>query len=166
MKNKLLLFVIVILFVRCMDKPASTSKTIPEIEGTWKLISAQNIVGNDTTNVNYSKDMSAIKIINKNHFAFFQHDLNKGRDSGKAKFSSGAGRYKLQENQYTEFLEYCSAREWEDNIFNFTVHITNDSLIQTGVEKLSELGIDRKIIETYVRANKVNTSIPVNNKER
>ncbi len=95
--------------------------------------------------------MKGVKIINNNHFAFFQHDLQKGQDSTTSKFSSGGGKYLLEGNKYTESLEYCSARKWEANQFSFTVLVKNDSLLQTGLEKIPELGVERKIIETYVR---------------
>ena len=42
-------------------------------------------------------------------------------------------------------------REWEGHSFNFTVTISNDTLIQKGIEKVENLGIDRLIIEKYVR---------------
>ena len=95
-----------------------------------------------------------IKIINDSHFAFLRHDLNKGKDSVKAIYSSGGGRYTLSGNQYTEQLDYCDAREWEGHVFNFTVTIKNDTLIQHGIEKIEKLGIDRVIIERYIRVKK------------
>jgi hypothetical protein len=54
-------------------------------------------------------------------------------------------------NQYTEHLEYCSAREWEGHDFHFTVSIRNDTLIQTGEEKLESEGVNRLNTEKYVR---------------
>src|SRR5688500_19346243 len=84
------------------------------VEGTWKLISGTLVEKGDTTVTDYTKNVSFIKIINGTHFAFLQHDLNKGKDSS-AVYSSGAGTYSLVGNKYSEHLEYCSAREWEDN---------------------------------------------------
>ncbi|ELR73629.1 hypothetical protein C900_02714 [Fulvivirga imtechensis AK7] len=130
------------------------------IEGTWKLLSAMTITGDDTTKTDYAGNVEGIKIIGKSHFSFFQHDLNQGKDS-TAMFISGAGRYVLQGNHYTEFLEYCSGRNWENNKFDFTVDIKNDTLIQTGVERIASLGVDRVIVETYVLSNARNTPVPV-----
>jgi hypothetical protein len=79
-----------------------------------------------------------------------QHDLNKGQDSSVI-FVSGGGRYSLINDSYTEHLEYCSARDWVGNDFNFTISINVDTLIQTGVEKVEYLGINRLNIEKYVR---------------
>ena len=57
----------------------------------------------------------------------------------------------MQDNHYTEFLEYCGSRDWEGHTFDFTVLIKNNNLIQTGIEKIPDLGIERAIIETYTR---------------
>ena len=91
-----------------------------------------------------------IKIINDTHFAFFNHDLNHGKDS-TAVFSAGGGTYAIKDNAYTEYLQYFNDREWEDRHFSFVVSINKDTLTQSGVEKLEKLGIDRVIVERYVR---------------
>ena len=63
----------------------------------------------------------------------------------------GGGKYTLTGDQYTEFLEYCTAREWEGREFHFTVSMRNDTLVQQGVEKLEDIGVERFNIERYVR---------------
>ena len=138
----------------CADKPSSASQPANPITGTWKLFSGTTIEKNDSTVTDYTKGQEMIKIINDSHFAFFRHDLDKGKDSSKAIYSSGAGRYTLAGNKYTEYLDYCDAREWEGHVFNFTVTVNSDTLIQQGVEKLENLGIDRVIIERYLRVKK------------
>lgn len=120
------------------------------ITGTWKLISGTLIEKGDTTVTWYTKNISFIKIINDTHFAFLSHDLNKGKDS-LAMYSSGGGSYSLKDSQYTEHLEYCSDRQWEGNDFSFTISIHNDTLIQKGIEKVADAGVDRLNIEKYVR---------------
>ena len=122
----------------------------PEITGTWKLLTATHIEKGDTTVTDYTNNISFIKIINDTHFAFLQHDLNKGKDSS-AVFVSGGGRYSLNSNQYTEHLEYCSAREWEGNEFKFNISIEGDTLIQNGIEKVEAAGVNRINIEKYIR---------------
>lgn len=87
------------------------------------------------------------------HFAFLQHDLKKGEDSS-AVFVAGGGRYSLTGTTYTEHLEYCSARNWEGNDFSFNISIKGDTLIQRGVEKIENLGVNRVNIEKYVRVSK------------
>ncbi|CAN5748739.1 hypothetical protein BH10BAC2_BH10BAC2_06770 [soil metagenome] len=125
-------------------------KTVLPLEGTWKLITGITIEKGDSTVTDYTKGKSFIKIINQTHFAFQGHDLNKGKDS-TAFFSSGSGRYELNDSAYTEHLEYCSDRQWEGNDFHFTVTINNDTLIQQGIEKIEAAGVDRINIEKYVQ---------------
>ena len=123
------------------------------LQGTWQLISGTTIEKGDTVTTWYNKQLSFIKIINKSHFAFLNHDVRKGKDSTAA-FSAGGGRYTLQDSSYTEHLEYCSDRQWENNDFTFTITIKNDTLVQTGIEKIDSAGITRLNIEKYVRVNK------------
>ncbi|MGN7888172.1 hypothetical protein [Dyadobacter sp. 22481] len=123
-----------------------------ELEGTWKLINGTLIEKGDTTVTDYTRKVSFIKVINDSHFAFLQHDLNKGKDS-TASFSAGGGAYTLKDSAYTEKLEYCTAREWEGNEFHFTISIQNDTLVQHGVEKVEAAGVERLNIEKYVRVN-------------
>jgi len=130
---------------------AATDPSVNPINGTWKLLTATVIEKGDTIVTDYTKDRSFIKIINDSHFAFIQHDLNKGKDSAAAVFSAGAGTYSLKDSLYTERLEYCNAREWEGHDFPFTISISNDTLIQSGVEKIVSEGIDRINTEKYVR---------------
>ena len=120
------------------------------INGTWKLISGTLIEKGDTTVTDYTKGKNAIKIINDTHFSFLNHDLNKGKDS-TASFGAGGGKYTLVGDKYTEFLEYCNAREWENNKFEFTIIVKNDTLIQTGIEKIDSIGVNRLNIEKYVK---------------
>jgi len=118
--------------------------------GTWKLISGTTITKGDTSVVVYTKNQKMIKIINKSHFAFLRHDLKKGKDADSV-YESGGGTYTLSGNKYTEYLEYCSAREWEDKKFQFNVTIKKDTLIQQGFEKVEETGVNHEIIEKYIR---------------
>lgn len=145
----LLLFASVI--VSCNTKTTEQEKTSSPLVGTWHLFSGTTIAKNDTVVTDYTKGQEMIKIINDSHFAFARHDLSKGKDTTNVIFGSGAGRYTLNGDQYTEYLDYCNAREWEGHTFNFTVTISNDTLIQKGIEKIEAEGIDRMIIEKYVK---------------
>ncbi len=108
------------------------------ITGTWKLITGTLIEKGDTVITDYTKKISFIKIINNTHFAFLQHDLNKGKDSVPV-FTSGGGAYSLKDSMYTEYLEYCTAREWEGNDFSFTISLRNDTLYKVVWRKLKAL---------------------------
>ena len=125
----------------------------PEIIGTWKLISTTTIEKGDTVFSKPKATEEMIKIINDSHFAFLNHDLKKGKDSS-AVFVAGGGSYTLSGDKYSEHLQYCNYREWEDNKFDFNVSFHGDTLVQRGIERVSDIGVDREIIERYIRVNK------------
>lgn len=120
--------------------------------GTWQLVRGTVIEKGDTTVTDYTKNVSFIKIINNTHFAFLQHDLNKGNDS--AVFVAGGGTYSLSDSLYTEHLQFCSARDWEGHNFTFIITINNDTLTQRGIEKVEDKGINRINIEKYIKLEK------------
>ena len=90
-----------------------------------------------------------MKLYNDTHFTFFTHDTKKGKIDTPL-FTAGAGTYKLSGDKYTEHLQYCNAREWEDHDFDFTMTLKNDTMTQRGVEKVPGV-VDHVIIETYVK---------------
>jgi hypothetical protein len=147
--TKLLLLVCV---ASCNEKthPAPQQRGNLSIEGTWKLLTGTLIEKGDTVITNFTRDKSFIKIINKSHFAFLQHGTG---NNPAADFSAGGGRYTLSGNNYTEHLEYCSAKEWEGHDFTFTLTISGDTLIQSGIEKIESEGINRINTEKYIRLN-------------
>lgn len=143
-------FVLVVCGTSCTSKtenPNTEQMPLP-IMGTWKLLSGTIIKGADTTFTDYTKNQELIKIINKTHFAFLRHDL--GQDS-IAVFVSGGGRCKIGSTKYTEYLDFCNFREWENNTFDFDYKINGDTLITTGIEKIEELKINQFNIEKFVR---------------
>ena len=144
---------VLFLVIGCNEKPQTTTNTSTRswIEGTWKLVTATLIEKGDTTVTDYTTDRSFIKIINDSHFAFLQHDLRKDSTG----FSAGGGRYDFDGKNYTEHLEYCNAKEWEGHDFTFTMTITGDTLVQSGIEKIESQGIDRINTEKYVPVEKV-----------
>ena len=127
------------------------------MEGARRLaVSGTNYGKGVSTVTDYTKGKEFIKIINDTHFAFLSHDLNKGKDSANAAFSSGGGSYSLADSLYTEHLEYCSDRQWEGNSFEFTVTISGDTLTQKGIEKIENIGVNRINIEKYIKSKPVN----------
>jgi hypothetical protein len=148
------------LFAICLFASCS-STTAPgglRLNGTWRLISGTTITKGVATVTDYTKGSGMIKIINDSHFAFLRHDLNPPKDSSNH-FDAGGGSYTLDGDQYTEHLDYYSDRNWEGKSFNFTVSISNDTLIQRGMEKVENENIDREIIERYVREKKKEPSM-------
>ena len=134
-----------VIFYACNQAGAATGQ---KINGTWQLISGMTITKKDTAW--YPKDFKMIKVINNTHFAFLRHDLNPPKDSSNH-FDAGGGSYTLNGDQYTEHLDYYIDRNWEGKPFNFTIQIKDDTLTQTGVEKVDAAGINRIIVEKYVR---------------
>ena len=150
MKKVFLFLILPVVITACTESPRNDVQSANEVslKGTWKLLSGTLIEKGDTIVTDYTKDRSFIKIINDSHFAFLNHTLRKDTTD----FSAGGGTYSLNGNNYTEHLEYCSAKEWEGHDFSFTVTIIGDTLIQNGVEKIESEGINRVNIEKYIRA--------------
>ncbi|WP_247232049.1 lipocalin-like domain-containing protein [Telluribacter sp. SYSU D00476] len=143
----------VFLFASLLFSCNSKTDQLP-LEGTWELISA-TATEKDSTYSTFDSSRSMIKILNKSHFAFLNHAINARTDSTAAStvapYSAGGGTYTLVDSTYTEHLNYYSDPAWENHSFEFVVKIQKDTLIQKGVEKIEELGIDRIIIEKYKR---------------
>ncbi len=153
---KIIIFIALlsVLSFSCDRSPKNVTDNKIAIEGTWQLVSGTTIEKDDTTITDYTRNQNMIKILNATHFSFLNHDLKKGKDS-VAMFVAGGGRYTLEGDQYAEYLEYCSARDWEGNTFKFTVTIQGDTLTQRGVEKIENIGIERLNIEKYTRAKEL-----------
>ena len=154
MKLTIAVVLATLIITSCESKKSTVTATGLPIEGTWKLLSGTLIEKGDTTVTDYTQKLSFIKIINANHFAFLNHDLNKGKDSATAAFVAGGGTYTLKDSLYTEHLEYCNDRQWEGNDFPFTITIQNDTLVQIGIEKVESAGVNRLNMEKYVRVKK------------
>lgn len=88
MKMKVVLLIIVSSLLSCVNKDSKPPANL--MAGTWQLISGTLIENGDTVVTDYTKNISFIKLINETHFAFLEHDLKKGQDSG-AVFVSGGG---------------------------------------------------------------------------
>lgn len=146
---KIIYLPITLLFLLQLSCSSPMKSPLP-IVGTWQLVSGTTITSGDSSTTDYTTESSMIKIINDSHFAFLKHDLNSPKDSSN-NFGAGGGSYTLTGDTYTEHLDYYGDRNWEGNTFKFTVSISNDTLIQKGREKVESEGIDREIIERYVR---------------
>jgi hypothetical protein len=134
------------LLFSCNTQPANSI----QINGTWQLISGTTITKGVATVTDYTKGQRMIKIRNDSHFAFLRHDLNVPKDSTNH-FDAGGGSYTLSGNQYTEHLDYYTDKNWEGKPFVFTVSFDKDTLVQKGLEKVENEGIDREIIERYIK---------------
>ena len=149
------LFIPVVSLAACkapVQETALRKDLASPLAGTWRLISAVTVTKGDSVPTYPVKGQEMIKVINDSHFTFVRHDIKGG--GSKPIFDSGAGTYKLDGDNYTEHLQYCNYREWENHDFNFKVSFKGDTLVQKGVEKIDSLKIDHEIIETYIKLNK------------
>lgn len=152
MKLTTTFILVLVILISCEQNKNTEIATVPvnPMIGTWELISGTTIQGKDTSFTDYTKNKKFLKIINGSHFAFVGHDLTKGKDT-LAFYTSGAGTYTLSDSLYTEHLQFCSDRAWEGNDFPFTILIKEDTLTQTGIEKVEKIGVNRLNIERYVK---------------
>ena len=145
---------IIILFIGCSKKTQSSesvnNSTKSKIEGSWKLVYA-DIKENDSLQIKDLSNTDFIKIINADHFAFF----NQKRGSSD-EFMAGGGTYTFNGSDYTETLNFINAPSYRGHEFPFKVEIKGDSLIQQGHEKIEAAGLDRFILEKYIRINTKN----------
>jgi len=150
MKFKALSLLAIVVFLTACQTKQEKAGTSLHLNGTWQLVTGTTITKGVSAVTDYTKNQRMIKIINDSHFAFLKHALNTAKDSTNA-FDAGGGRYTLKGDQYTEHLDFYSDKKWEGKSFNFTVSLKNDTLTQKGLEKVEGTGIDRVIIEKYVR---------------
>ena len=97
MKNYIAFVISILLFASCETKKESS---VLSLTGTWRLISAET-TEKDSTFSTFNPKTKMIKIINDTHFAFFNHDLNNGKDSTSAVFFAGGVKYTLKDSVYT-----------------------------------------------------------------
>jgi hypothetical protein len=147
--------IILAIISSCAEKKEAGHK---DLKGSWQLFYASSST-KDTTMVTDLSHIKMIKILNDTHFAFMQHILKDDADTLAVRsneFGGGGGTYTLIGNAYKEHLEFCSAAGYEGKDFDFTIEVRGDTLIQTGEEKLKDLGIGEenlKLVEKYVRIN-------------
>jgi hypothetical protein len=144
----LLLLPALYFFSSCNSTANNNPKPSVDIIGTWQLISDTMITKGTKAITDYTKNQRMIKIINATHFAFLKHSTQK--DSA-LKFDAGGGGYSLVGDKYTERLDFYNDKNWEHKTFNFTVSVKGDTLLQKGLEKVEKEGIDRVIIEKYIK---------------
>ena len=152
MKLKFIALALAVTFLfSCNTKTKTDDQPSIKLNGTWQLITGTTITKGVSTVTDYTKGQKFLKIVNDTYFTFLKHDLSTKKDSSNH-FDAGGGRYTLVGDQYTEYLDFYSDKNWEGKSFKFTVKIRNDTLTQTGLEKVEKENIDRTIIEKYLKA--------------
>ena len=142
--RKLVLLIILLTFYNCQQKKASIL-TKNKIEGSWKMVYAE-MIENDSLKLKDLSNTTFIKIINRSHFSFFNQE-----NTGNKNFYSGAGSYILKDNNYKETLEFTTVEAIKNHQFSFQIEIKGDTLIQSGIEKVEAAGINRQIVEKYIK---------------
>ena len=118
-----------------------------KIIGTWKLVYGE-IKEGDSVQIKDLSRTKFIKIINEDHFAFFNQIENE--EEG---YYSGGGTYSLKGKDYTEKLDYISLTTLRGEEFHFTIEFKGDTLIQSGLEDVEEANIKRYIVEKYIKVD-------------
>lgn len=151
MRSKFYAFAILAICASCSEKTENQeTSNAPSIIGTWALLSSKVITKKDTLITFPVKNQEMIKMFTASHFTFMKHDMSQGKGDS-AVFDAGGGTYELKGDDYSEHLQYCNYRDWENRDFHFKLRINGDTLIQTGIEKIDSLGIDQEIREVYVK---------------
>lgn len=149
MKKIVTLSILALVISSCNEEKTDSSpqdiERVNTIEGTWKMVYGE-VRENDSLDIKDLKNTDFVKIINKDHFAFFNQNHHDGDG-----FYAGGGSYTLVGNKYTETLNYTSAEAIRGHSFPFTIEIKGDTLIQHGLEEVKEANIKRNILEKYIR---------------
>ena len=139
----------IVITASCSEKIKNPSEANSSpIEGTWKMTYAE-IRENDSIEVKDLSSTDFIKIINRSHFAFFNQERGTNEN-----YTAGAGTYTFDGSKYVENLDFINFADYRGHTFSFEVEIKGDSLIQQGIEKIEASGIDRYILEKYIRIKK------------
>ncbi|WP_316847343.1 hypothetical protein [Pedobacter psychrodurus] len=147
MRLNIVMLLAVLSLSSCASKDDSRKEGL-DIQGTWQLFSATTIENGKSETTDYSGDLKMIKIINGTHFAFLKNSINPKDTSS---FDAGGGSFVLDKDDYTEHLDYYKNKDWEGKTFKFKLSINKDTLIQKGIEKVEKAGVDRVIIEKYIK---------------
>lgn len=154
MKISIIQILILLVLFSCSEEKSTQvvaeKSTDNTIEGSWKLVYA-DIKENDSIQIKDLSKTDFIKIINGSHFAFFNQERGTSEN-----FMGGAGTYTLAGSDYVESLDFINAPDYRGHKFPFKVEIKGDSLIQQGHEKIEAAGLDRYILEKYIRINPKN----------
>ncbi|WNJ18167.1 hypothetical protein [Pontibacter sp. G13] len=139
------LLVMALSMLACQPSSNGDARSQSPIVGTWQLVYGEIREG-DSVQIKDLSETTFLKIINPTHFAFFnQHE---GSSTG---FYGGGGTWKLEGDRYVERLNLIEPVSIRGHEFPFTVEFRGDTLVQYGHEEVPEAGIDRDIVEKYLR---------------
>ncbi len=150
-KHVITILALITFLTSCAPDSKKDNGNSLNLKCTWQLITSTTVTNGKSVITDYTKGQKMIKIINDTHFAFLKHNTNK---DSTLNFDAGGGAYTLNGNNYTEHLDFYNDRNWEGKSFKFKIFFKNDTLIQSGLERVEKEGIDRVIIEKYIKLKK------------
>lgn len=103
---------------------SASSESNPLI-GAWRMVS-YTLEFPDTTTTESDIDNPQTKIFTPSHFAF-GYQTDDGED-----VVAGGGWYELQDDRYTEHVQYHTEKSYVGEELTFTVNVKGDTLIQSG----------------------------------
>ena len=113
---RLKLFFFILLVIGTTISYAQKSSLI----GTWKLISGKATI-NDSTVSYGSSNSDAMKIVTPTHFAV----IAKNPADGSMQHTT-AGRVKMDNTHYTEYLDYASSKDMVSKTASFTYKVVGN----------------------------------------
>lgn len=126
----LLVFLVAASFTSFKTTASNTPDSHSSLPGTWKLLDGEYV--NDKGEVKRYADlkMTALKVLDKNHFSFIS------MADGKF-WASGAGTYTVNDDQYQETLNLASFTQNPNERYVFTFRIDGDVWM---LERFNEQG--------------------------
>lgn len=127
-------FIIALLIISCFSCTAPEKKN--PLEGTWEMIKATASTPDSTMNWIKSDSRRQIKIISKTYFATIAQDTKEGNNM------FNGGTYTLEEDTYTENLEFFNNSSLIGHSASFKIEISKDQLKMSGILPLKDWGVD------------------------
>ena len=114
--------------VKTVEAPKATQKSSASLVGSWEFVSGRyTTTGKPPIEVK-SPELRALKVITGTHFSYVT-------EKGDGTFYvAGAGSCKLEQDKYTETLDYSSVATMKKKSYTFKYRIENDLWYMEGKE--------------------------------
>ncbi len=104
------------------DEPMATLAALA-LNGSWELVSGRYLDGEGHWVDYTSLDLVAIKVLSNGHFSF---TTIQKEDNHKQIWAAGAGKYRIEANQYIEYPSLTSFEMQERQSFSFAFELIGD----------------------------------------
>ncbi|MCE0557004.1 MULTISPECIES: lipocalin-like domain-containing protein [Motilimonas] len=135
--------------------------------GRWQLIAAEMTIADKMTD-SFDPNREMIKHFTESgHFYFYSKTADRvpfsasvtdeERLAASKTLDTGGGRFTLEGETYTEWVEFCSYPNYEGKAISFSLSLDGDTLTQQGPYPLRMLGFaeqDGYVKEVYKRIEK------------